>query len=54
MQKFPGVSDRKKRRRMRKEKGTSRQKEQAFSGRFLAGDFCCWREGSIVSPLAKF
>ena len=31
MQKLPEVSDRKKRRRMRKEKGTSRQKEEAHS-----------------------
>ena len=31
MQKLPEVSDRKKGRRMRKEKGTSRQKEEAHS-----------------------
>ena len=31
MQKLPAASDRKKRRRMRKEKGTSRQKEEAHS-----------------------
>ena len=31
MQKLPEVSDRKKGRRMRKEKGTSRQKEEARS-----------------------
>ena len=31
MQKLPEVSDRKKERRMRKEKGTSRQKEDAHS-----------------------
>ena len=31
MQKFPEVSDRKKERRMRKEKGTSREEEEAHS-----------------------
>ena len=35
MQKLPEASDRKKGRRMRKEKGTSRQKEEAHS--FSAG-----------------
>ena len=38
MQKLPEVSDRKKGRRMRKEKGTSRQKEEAHSLSAVTGE----------------